>query len=626
MRFGGRRHRRALLAAGLAVAGILGLAQGASGEGRYFAVQCYPGVGSQDHSSAEYAGASRYKHDPACSDQGLGVYSPRRLARGQRGEWTISAPKGTRFSELSLQSRQRAPKGWRSDVDLIDIDGRAVALPGLGADGSWKGGRMSGSFRAVTSELACIGRSGKQGRDSRRRRCSRTRHPYVYLRNLKFTVADFAPPHLSVTGGTLPGVGVKAGVKTLEISASDQGGGLSRTFLRVNGVATAIHTYRCDLAKLGGRAVGDTLRPCPQSRTETLMANTSAAPFKPGPNQVQACAIDYADSTDPLFAANSSCSPAQTVIANGGCDRVAAISGRDADAGSASAPFRSAQRLVDSLGFGERGCLRTGTYDQNNTIEVRRPGVTLTSFPGERATLKGELKLEKGADRVTVSYLNLDGRSSYNLGPMVFSSDTLFSNLDVTNYDTGICFILGAADPAYGRAVRTVIENSRIHNCGHLPAQNGDHGLYVEHSDGAIIRNNWIYDNADRGIQLYPDSQGTQVYGNVIDGNGEGIIISSDGSSPPSSNNLIRNNVISNSKLRWNVEHSWPGGRVGTGNVVRNNCLWATNSDPYYRSNGGIQGGGFTATANVVADPRFVSRFWKDFHLQPGSPCTPILG
>ena len=39
-----------------------------------------------------------------------------------------------------------------------------------------------------------------------------------------------------------------------------------------------------------------------------------------------------------------------------------------------------------------------------------------------------------------------------------------------------------------------------------------------------MIRDNWIYDNADRGVQLYPDADGTVVTGNVIDGNGEGVI------------------------------------------------------------------------------------------------------
>ena len=69
-----------------------------------------------------------------------------------------------------------------------------------------------------------------------------------------------------------------------------------------------------------------------------------------------------------------------------------------------------------------------------------------------------------------------------------------------------------------------VIEGNRIHDCGELPAANHDHGIYVGNAAGRSIRDNWIYDNADRGIQLYPDADRTAITGNVIDGNGQGVI------------------------------------------------------------------------------------------------------
>jgi hypothetical protein len=311
------------------------------------------------------------------------------------------------------------------------------------------------------------------------------------------------------------------------------------------------------------------------------------------------------------------------------CDRVASGSGSDGGAGTVAAPWATAQYLIDHLSPGQTGCLRAATFAADDVIEVRTPGITLASYPGERATLKGELKLEKGADGVSIRDLNLDGRSTYNIGPMVFAANATFDNDDVTNYHSGICFILGANDPAYGRAVNTVIENSRIHDCGQLPAQNGDHGVYVEHSDGAIIRNNWIYDNADRGVQLYPDSQGTKVYGNVIDGNGEGVIISG-GDDTTSNNNQIYDNVISNSTIRWNVESYWSTGMVGSGNLVHDNCVWSSNSGrqaSYYNSNGGILprdwgGDGYAAFSNVTAKPQFVDPAAGNYNLQPNSPCS----
>ena len=78
-----------------------------------------------------------------------------------------------------------------------------------------------------------------------------------------------------------------------------------------------------------------------------------------------------------------------------------------------------------------------------------------------------------------------------------------------------------------------MIEHNRIHDCGVLPATNLDHGIYVAEADHTVIRRNLIYDNADRGVQLYPDADGTVVTGNVIDGNGEGVIFGGDSHGPP---------------------------------------------------------------------------------------------
>jgi hypothetical protein len=137
-----------------------------------------------------------------------------------------------------------------------------------------------------------------------------------------------------------------------------------------------------------------------------------------------------------------------------------------------------------------------------------------------------------------------------------------------------------------------------------------------------VIRGNLIYDNADRGIQFYPDAKDSLVTNNVIDGNGEGVIFSSETgggeySAPyASSGNLVARNIISNSRVRHNVEAFWAG-PVGTGNVVRDNCLWNG-----AQGNVDLSAGGFVASSNVVADPEFVDREAGDFRLEPGSSCA----
>ena len=302
------------------------------------------------------------------------------------------------------------------------------------------------------------------------------------------------------------------------------------------------------------------------------------------------------------------------------CDRVAAPTGSDSAAGTVAAPYRTAGKLADSLQPGQTGCLRAGVYEQNVAIE--RGGssgspITLSSYPGERATVLGRFRVKDSANFVTIEDLDLDGRNPADTlpSPSVYGNDVVFRGNDVTNYHTGICFLLGSND--YGRAVRVTIEQNRIHDCGVLPAQNHHHGIYIEHAENTRVVDNWIYDNADRGVQMFPDSQGAYIAGNVIDGNGQGVSYAR-----VSANNVVEHNVISNSVLRWNIE-DWE--LTGGGNVARANCVWTTRTGSYAREGGVMVTRDFTATQNLIADPQFANRTAKDYRLAAGSPCAALL-
>jgi len=295
------------------------------------------------------------------------------------------------------------------------------------------------------------------------------------------------------------------------------------------------------------------------------------------------------------------------------CDKVASPLGSDAWAGTAAEPYATVEHLANSLSPGQTGCLRAGVFQED--VSVSKGGTpdaatTITSYPGERATVVGRFRVTDSANFVTVTGLDLDGRNQDNLpSPTINGDQVTFSGNDVTNHHTTICFLVGS--DSFGRARNAVIERNQIHDCGQLPATNHHHGIYVEASDGLRITDNWIYDNADRGVQLFPDAQGTYIARNVIDGNGQGIIFSRE-----SANNLAEYNVISNPVLRYNVE-DWE--LTGTGNMVRRNCVWSTR----HPGGAGIQPGlGLPAVDNKVADPRYVNRAAKDFHLRADSPCA----
>jgi hypothetical protein len=316
----------------------------------------------------------------------------------------------------------------------------------------------------------------------------------------------------------------------------------------------------------------------------------------------------------------------------GACDRVASPNGSDDAPGNEEAPFRTAQRLADSLGPGLTGCLRQGVYEQD--VKMARGGTpaaraVLRAYPGERAALVGRLWIASGADNVTVAALELDGRNARGLpSPTVNGNGAVFAGNDVTNGHTAICFNVG--HPSYGRAGAgfvidgTTISGNRIHDCGRLPPTNYDHGVYVVHATGTEIAENVIYDNADRGIQLYPDAQRTTVRRNVIDGNGEGLLFAGAGGIA-SNDTLVEGNVISNSRVRYNVESYYePGTPPGERNVVTGNCLFGSSRNP---AGGGVQENqvGFVAAGNVVADPAFVDRENGDFRLGPDSGCRAVF-
>jgi len=303
------------------------------------------------------------------------------------------------------------------------------------------------------------------------------------------------------------------------------------------------------------------------------------------------------------------------------CNRYAAPGGRDNANGSSRSPFRTVQRLVDSLHAGQVGCLHEGTY--YGDVGFRRGGrrgapVSLTAAPGQYATVVGRMWIPKRANWVNVSYLHLDGRNGPRLpSPTVNSDNDQFTYDDVTNDHTAICFELGSEAP-YGNARNTLIEHNRVHDCGVLPPTNHDHGIYVANSFGARIIDNWIYDNADRGVQLYWNAQHTTIAGNVIDRNGEGIIISGD-NGHVSSRNLIIGNAITNSTQRADVESYWPTSAKGRANLVIGNCVFGG------RRTIDMSGGGFVARDNLTTDPHYADPAAGNYSLPAGSVCDSLL-
>jgi len=312
-----------------------------------------------------------------------------------------------------------------------------------------------------------------------------------------------------------------------------------------------------------------------------------------------------------------------------GCARFAGPAGDDDSPGTQSRPFETAQRLASSLEAGEIGCLRGGRYRApagDVVVEFDRGGrprrpLTLRSYPGERATLVGVVTVLEGSDHVTLAALDFEGTGGSNT-VKIYAGDVVVEDSTITNLGRGdSCMILGS-NSGDGQAARVVVRRNRFHDCGSAAHGNKDHGIYAQNVLEGEIVGNVFWNSAAYAIQLYPNSQRTRFAHNVVDGDAPsvrgGVLFGGD-ETYASSDNVVERNVIAYAQT-YNVTSTWSGA-VGSGNVARDNCLWAGTDGEIETSEGG-----FSANGNTVADPLFVNRRERDYRLRRDSPCRRIVG
>jgi hypothetical protein len=318
------------------------------------------------------------------------------------------------------------------------------------------------------------------------------------------------------------------------------------------------------------------------------------------------------------------------------CDKYASPSGSNASAGTASAPYATAQYLTDHLSNGQTGCLYGGSYVGN--LMPANAGFTLASVPGQRAKLLGYVWIKSTANSVTLQDLDVDGHDVSNVTFQVSGDNVTLDNLDITNRNkpgtsyNGICLLAGAgfeSNSSY-TAYNLTVEGSRIHNCGD---DAHEHAIYLESTRSAHIVDSYLYDNPGLGISLYPDAQGSLIEYDVIDGNSSmckenvGFAGESAGGeySVPhgSSNNVVRYSIVTNALCRYNVDSYYPtGSATPTGNVVEYSCVWNAPSGNFGGLTTDSGQPAYAQRNNLNVNPLYVDRAGKNFALQAASPCT----
>jgi hypothetical protein len=149
----------------------------------------------------------------------------------------------------------------------------------------------------------------------------------------------------------------------------------------------------------------------------------------------------------------------------------------------------------------------SGTYAEWLTLSrsgsVVAP-ITVASFPGERATITGRLKIT--GSYVRVSGLRFVGGTSANASDVlvyVSGGDSVeVSGSELTGAAMSAVYV---GDPGNGADAFRFVSNWVHDNGSHY---NLDHGIYCGTARGALIANNLFERSYAYGIHLYPDCDG----------------------------------------------------------------------------------------------------------------------
>ncbi len=326
-----------------------------------------------------------------------------------------------------------------------------------------------------------------------------------------------------------------------------------------------------------------------------------------------------------------------------------ATNGSDSNSCSAAqninTPKRTINNALSCLTAGSTLHLRGGTY--NESLVGALPSgsswsnaVTIASYPGEKATIKGYFYIT-GSQYFVIDNIIIDAAGFDADGIKLTYSSSNYSahhirviNSEIKNSPKQGVLITGQS---IGELGYNEFINNNIHDNG---TTDFDHGLYISSSNNLVqnsriyrnsgwgvhiysggcsncannnvVRNNVVYNNARVGNRgtgiLLGSGSGNVAYNNIVYGNKDGIWIQH-GANNKAFNNTIYNTAGSGSYAVY-IAPDAPGAVVQNNILYKNALNTVTNSGPSSIISNNLLG----------VDPRFVNEAGLDFHLQSNSP------
>jgi hypothetical protein len=283
--------------------------------------------------------------------------------------------------------------------------------------------------------------------------------------------------------------------------------------------------------------------------------------------------------------------------------------GSDSNPGTATAPWRTIQKALDTLQPNQKALVRGGTYVEN--LYMSRAGtasgpISVEAHPGEEPVLQsaGSHPLEVASEGGWFRFRGLTiqdspGTSGGNVD--VYGHHVEISSNEIRqSTDQGIYTDEGSHD--------VYILGNWIHHNG-KGIQHQSHGIYLQGNEH-LVSTNVIHDHPEGfGIQVYDRNSGSIVVNNTVVGSGySGIVI---GGSGGVDNIHVHNNIFAFND-QWGIKHD---SDCPSSTLADHNVIWANGYAPVEEGCPGLD----TSGGNVLADPRFVDLAGRNLHLGAGS-------
>lgn len=197
--------------------------------------------------------------------------------------WGVEPPLG--IVGVSADARLRRADGYQSRLFMADSTGLLTDVVATGSREpsdftryEWDGAPQ----RQFVANLECF--DGPS--------CPASPHAKTLVRDLRFTVADYADPEVVAEGSLYSGEWLRGPVDVV-LTSQDAGSGISDLYVDVNSANLQEELNDC-AGSIDGRSEAATMQPCPDSAALLISPQTSLMPFVNGINDVRSCGLDFA--------------------------------------------------------------------------------------------------------------------------------------------------------------------------------------------------------------------------------------------------------------------------------------------------------------------------------------------